>query len=694
MSQPFLVEIHTEELPPKSLFALADIFYYRLTERLQKAELINSDHDSQWFATPRRLAVIVHNVQDKQADKLVERKGPALNKAFDADKKPTSACLGFAKSCNCSVDELITLDTPQGKFIGFNQTVKGKTAIELLPALVEEELQNLPVPKPMRWGSHPQKFIRPIHSIILLIGNKVIDTTILGCKTGNKTRGHRFHHPDWITIHEPEEYVPTLKKAHVLVDFKERKKKIKDGTEKIVTEIIGAHARPAIDNELLNEVTSLVEWPQPLIGNFEQHFLSVPQEALISSMQDHQRYFPILDNHNKLLPHFVTISNIESRDSKRIIMGNERVIRARLADADFFFTTDKKLSLSARIEKIKTIIFQNKLGTLFDKTERLQKLAILIAKKIEANTEHAERAALLAKTDLTTDLVGEFPELQGIAGFYYATHDQEAADVATALKEQYLPRFAGDELPASKVGYALALADRLDTLVGVFGINQPPTGDKDPFGLRRSAIGIVRILIEKKLTLDLAELINYAVKCYQKPLENTDTVQQVFNFIYERMRFWYQEQDITTDVFSAVSALNINRPYDFHQRVQAVQIFKKLQEAESLSVANKRVSNILSKYTENIASQAIDEKLFESDEERDLAIAIQKQIAIVTPLYQSAKYVDVLTQLATLRHPVDHFFDKVLVMADDKKIRENRLLLLKQLRELFLQIADIALLQP
>ncbi len=439
-------------------------------------------------------------------------------------------------------------------------------------------------------------------------------------------------------------------------------------------------------------MTGLVEWPVAIFGSFDKEFLAVPQEALISAMQYHQRYFPVVDDQGKLLPHFVAISNIESSDMQRVIAGNERVLRARLSDAAFFFAQDKKQSLMSRVNNLKNMVFQDKLGTLHDKAERLAKIATLIAKQIGEHPEQAAHAGLLAKTDLTTEMVGEFPELQGIAGYYYARHAGEPEIVAQALNEQYMPRFAGDALPQTKMGCILALADRIDTLVGVFGVNQAPSSDKDPFGLRRAAIGVLRILIEKKLNLDLRALLEAAALNYGNKLENQEVVTQVFNFMQERLKFWYQEQGVSADIFSAVAALNISKPYDIHCRIQAVQTFEKLPEAESLSVANKRVSNILAKADNEITAKKIDAQLFEYDAERVLAAKLAEQGNTITTLSQSARYTEVLTQLAYLRKPVDDFFDQVLVMTDDKPKRENRLLLLKKLRELFLNVADIALL--
>ena len=520
--------------------------------------------------------------------------------------------------------------------------------------------------------------------------NEIIPATILGCQTGRVTRGHRFHAPDWITIPHASAYVSLLlTEGHVMADVAERRNTIR----KLAKECVQQGEVLISSDELLDEVTGLVEWPVALCGHFDAEFLNLPGEVLISSMQDHQRYFPVVDSKGKLLPAFVTISNIQSHDPARVTHGNERVIRARLADAAFFYATDKHESLQQRIERLKGIVFQAKLGTLFEKAERISKIAEYIAGKIGASEEHAARAGLLAKTDLTTNMVNEFPELQGVMGGYYAQHDGEADDVAQAIREQYMPRFAGDKLPGSLIGQVLAIADRIDTLVGTFGINQIPTGDKDPYGLRRAAIGILRILIEDEIDLDLREILEFAVNCYNARLENAETVPQILTFMQERLRVWYQEQLITADVFAAVAALGITNPLDIHQRVKAVQAFKKLSEAETLSVANKRVSNILAKYVDVLDAKNIDPAFFENAAEKELARQLDAKSLLVTNLYQSGKYDQVLLQLAELRQPVDDFFDQVMVMTDDKPRRENRILLLSKLRALFLQVADIALLQ-
>lgn len=687
----FLVEIHTEELPPKAILKMADAFCQQIQERLEKAAL--TFQSIRHFATPRRLAVYVTGLASAQPDQVVERKGPALAAAFDAEGKPSQACIGFARSCGVTPADLKTIETPQGAWVGYLQSVSGKPVCELMPAIVEQAATALPIPKRMRWGDNDAQFTRPIHSVIMLYGADVVEGKILGYPADRKTRGHRFHSKDWLSISTAKEYAKQLREAYVVADFAERRALIKDEAEKAVREQIDQNAIAQIDESLLDEVTGLVEWPNAIVGHFDEAFLAVPPEVLISSMQDHQRYFPVVNADKKLLPHFVTISNIMSQEPSRVAHGNERVLRARLSDAAFFFETDKKETLSSRLESLKGIVFQAKLGTLYEKVERISRLAGIIAKSLEVNEAAAKQAGLLSKTDLTTNMVGEFPELQGTMGFYYAQHDGLPTDVAIAMKEHYMPRFAGDALPANPVGQVVAIADRLDTLIGAFGINQIPTGDKDPYGLRRAAVGLIRILIENRLNLDLADALNAAVDGYTVSLENKEAAQQVLSFIQERLRAWYQEQGIMPDVFAAVAALNITNPLNIHARVQAVQAFKKLAEAEALSVANKRVSNILAKYHENLDSATINPAIFEVAAEQVLARELEAKRQIVEKLSQSAQYDEVLVQLAGLRKPVDDFFDQVMVMTEDKPRRENRILLLSQLRALFLHVADIALLQ-
>jgi len=690
--EDFLVEILTEELPPKTLWPLAQAFLQQIKEQIEKSGLTFAE--TRVFATPRRLAVLVHDLDQEQPAQTIERKGPALAAAYDSEGKPTQACIGFARSCNTTPEQLTTIKNKQGSFVGFTQHVPGKPAILLLPTIVQQALMALPIPKRMRWGNETVEFIRPVHSVILLYGNEIIEATILGCHAGRTTFGHRFHAPEPISIPQPSAYLGLLHdKGFVMADFAERMETIRREAREVTKKQIGDTAQVVLSDALLEEVTGLVEWPFAICGQFDSAFLSVPAEVLISAMQDHQRYFPVIDGKQKLLPNFIAISNIQSKNSAMVIKGNERVLRARLSDAAFFFEKDKVETLDERLQRLKGIVFQAKLGTLYEKAERLSQLSTFVAKALGENVTQAARAGLLAKTDLTSEMVGEFPELQGVMGYYYASNEGENATVATAIREHYQPRFAGNILPETRLGWIVALADRLDTLAGIFGIHQAPTGDKDPFALRRAALGVIRILIEKELDLDLRSLLTYALDCYGGKLENGETVTQILNFVQERLKFWYQEQDISADIFAAVAALGLTRPFDLHRRIQAVRTFKNLSEAAALSAANKRVSNILTQAGKTLAAKNIDAHLFEHDAERELAKQLEQLDKTIQPLYRSAQYVDVLRELAHLRAPVDDFFDHVMVMTEDTPRRENRLLLLSKLRAMFLQVADIALLQ-
>lgn len=710
----FLIEIHTEELPPKALLSLAQAFKLQIQERLQKSEL--AFEDIKYFATPRRLAVLIKNLAAKQEDQVVERRGPAFRAAFDAKGKPTPACIGFASSCGVTPEELITLKNAQGEWVGYQQKVPGKSIAELLPLMIEQAALMLPIPKRMRWGDHEAEFTRPIRSVIMLYGDQIIEGTILGFPAGRVTHGHRFLANEAIIIPHASAYESLLEtEGYVIADFEKRRDKITEYAKQALQDKIKMEGNVLFtaqggDLQLLDEVTGLVEWPVALCGQIDPQFLTIPKEVLISAMQDHQRYFPVVEakHPDQLLPYFIIISNIKPQDIHRVIHGNERVLRARLADAAFFYETDKKQSLEHRIDNLKGILFQAKLGTLYDKAERLSKLAAMVAitmkvdpmkalrerMLMETGAVHASRAGWLAKTDLTTHMVVEFPELQGVMGYYYAHHDEEPENVAIALKEQYMPRFAGDALPIHPVGQALALADRIDTLTGAFGIHQLPTGDKDPYGLRRAALGIIRILIENQIDLDLKEVIAFALSCYTAKIENTDTMTQVLDFIQERLRSWYHEQkNVSADVFASVAALHITNPLDMDKRIQAVRTFKKLSEAGTLSIANKRVSNILTKYADVIQATSINPAFFESSAEEELARYLEEKSEDVDRLYHLQQYEEVLLELAELRKPIDNFFDHVMVMTEDKSRRENRILLLQQLRKLFTKVADIALLQ-
>src|SRR3990167_256284 len=689
--EDFLVELGTEELPPKALFYLAQAFCEQMKARLEKTSL--GFEAVTFLATPRRLAVLVSKLAFAQPDQVIERKGPALNLAFDADGKPTPACVGFARSCQVSPHALQTMKNAQVEWVCHLQQVPGQSVMALLPVMVNEAAMALPIPKRMRWGAGEAQFARPVQTVVLLYGDQVIPGSLFGVESGRMTHGHRFHAPRKVAITHASLYASLLEtEGHVIAYFAKRRHLIRQQAATCVATVLGEHGKVLISSEaLLDEVTGLVEWPVAICGTFEAAFLSLPREVLISSMQDHQRYFPVVDvKTNKLLPYFVAISNIESKQMAKVVHGNERVLRARLSDADFFYKSDRKTALSARVPALKEIVYQAKLGTLHEKVERVSQLAQWMAQKTGQDALLAKRAAALCKADLTTSMVGEFPELQGVMGGYYALNEGEPAEVALAIKEHYLPRFAGDQLPASVTGQLVSLADRMDTVVGAFGVNQQPTGDKDPYGLRRAALGALRILIEGKLDLDLSELLAVAVSHYGARLENAETVSEVLMFMRDRLRAWYQDQGITPDVFAAVAALEISNPLDMHQRIKAVQACKKMNEAEALSAANKRVSHILAKYVEVIEAKKIDPALFEHAAEEELLRQLEAKHASVPGLCQRGKYDEVLMQLAELRQPVDDFFDHVMVMTDDKSRRENRMLLLKKLRNLFLQVADIA----
>ncbi|MBA3661262.1 MAG: glycine--tRNA ligase subunit beta [Gammaproteobacteria bacterium] len=690
-SDDFLLEIQTEEIPSKQLMKISHALSAAILQGLKK-ESLTFDSVLQ-FATPRRLAVLIKGLIAQQPDQLIEKRGPAVAQAYDTNGAPTPACLGFARGQGITVEELVVIQNDQGSWVANQQSVPGKKISELMPPIMQRAVEGLPITRKMRWGTSDIEFIRPVHSVIMLYGDEIVHGQLFGLQASRATRGHRFYAPGWITIPHASMYESLLNtEGFVIADFAKRRLAIQDQSFSIVKSLLKSHAEVVMHDALLDEVTGLVEWPNACLGSFEAEFLKLPQEVLISSMEDHQRYFPIIDAAQKLLPHFIFISNILSKKVAQVVRGNERVLRARLADAAFFYATDQKNTLKSRIDALAGVVFQAKLGTLKDRAERLQKLMTLMAEPFNLQQD-ALHAGLLAKSDLTTLMVNEFPELQGVMGSYYALHDGETTAVATAIKEHYLPRFAGDQLPETVLGSLLALADRIDLLVGTFGINQPPTGDKDPFGLRRAAIGVVRILIEKKLNIDLRTLLSVAYDNYAEALDNKEAVADVLLFIEERMRVLYQEQGVSSDIFAAVSALHLHNPLDIDARIKAVRSFKQLNEANALSIANKRVSNILNKYTDQIAAQSINPALFESVAEKDLSQQLESKYDVIKALSTAGKYDEVLLSLAQLRQPIDTFFDQVMVMSDDKQKRENRILLLGKLRALFLQVADIALLQ-
>ena len=678
----FLVELGTEELPPKALKTLASAFRDGIIKGLKAADLSHSN--VQVYAAPRRLAVLVEQLVDCQADRTQAMDGPPVQVAFDEQGEPTKAALGFARKCGVDISEI----DRSGAKLRFEQHIPGQATVGLLPAIVEDALSALPVPKRMRWGARKEEFVRPTQWLVMLFGDEVVDCTILAQNAGRASRGHSFHHNLAVVLQQPRDYVAALRQAHVIVDFAERRGLIKKRVDELAAEQQGTAIMP---DALLDEVTALVEWPVPLVCSFEEHFLDVPQEALIITMQDNQKYFCLLDGNGDLLPRFITVANIDSRDPQQVVSGNEKVVRPRLTDAEFFYLQDQKQPLESFNERLQSVVFQAQLGTVYDKAVRVSKLAAFIAEKIGSNPAHAERAGLLSKCDLATEMVGEFPEMQGIAGYYYAKNDGEAGDIALALNEQYMPRGAGAELPSTLTGAAVAVADKLDTLVGIFGIGMLPTGSKDPYALRRAALGVLRILIEKQLEVDLAELVAMAIAQYENKIDSKDLAEHVQDFIFDRLRARYEDAGIDVAVYQAVRAVHPMSPLDFDQRVQAVQNFRALPEAQALTAANKRVSNLLGK---NAAAQAlkIQAKYFDSPAEFALYAAIQQALQAVTPLAENRQYTEALTRLASLNEPLDAFFTDVLVNVDDENIRANRLALLAQLRGLFLGVADISVL--
>ncbi|PIE83724.1 MAG: glycine--tRNA ligase subunit beta [Candidatus Contendobacter odensis] len=687
-TRDLLIEIGTEELPPKALAELSLAFERGIIEGLEKAGF--PDSDTRRFATPRRLAVQVNALPVKQPDRKMERRGPALSAAFNADGQPTKAAEGFARSCGVSVADLQQHDTPKGAWLVYTKMEPGAETANKIPDIVKNALAALPIPKRMRWGDRDDEFVRPVHWVVLLFGNTVIPATIMGVDTGRETRGHRFHHPDPIQITSPADYAHQLATdGKVIADFNERRERVRTQAEAAALKLGGS---AVIDSTLLDEVTALVEWPIAQAGNFEQRFLDVPAEALISTMQDHQRYFPVVDDDGHLLPHFITMTNLESRDPTQVQAGNERVIRPRFSDAEFFWNQDRRRPLAAHQHTLEHVVFQQRLGTVAQKSARVAALARLIATHNHTNPDWAERAALLAKCDLMTQMVQEFPELQGIMGRYYALHDKEVAEVAQAQEEHYWPRFAGDRLPETATGQALALADRLDTLVGIFAIDQAPSGTKDPFALRRAALGVLRIIIEGQLDLDLQSLLNQAASHFDSTLNAEKAIETVFQFMMERLRGYYLDRGIRADTFEAVLECCPTRPLDFDHRIQAVSRFRERPEAVSLAAANKRIRNILKKI-ETAPPSEVNPDLLLEDAEHALAARLTILSSEAMPLMEHGAYHEALTLLVGLREPVDTFFDQVLVMVEDMALRKNRLALLNRLGNLFLKVADFSRLQ-
>ena len=688
MTKNFLAEIGTEELPPKALKKLAVAFKDNVEQELTQAGL--AFDAVEWFAAPRRLAVKVLGLITEQPSKTIEKRGPAVSVAFDADGQPTKAAEGWARGCGITVDQAQRLTTDKGEWLYYQMVEPGKETKALLLDLVSNALAKLPIPKPMRWGDKNEQFIRPVHTVTLLFGDELIEGEILGVKSGRTIRGHRFLGQQEFTIDNADQYPQLLaEKGSVIADFEQRKAIIRQDAEKAAAKVGGI---ADIEEDLLDEVTSLVEFPVVMTAKFEERFLAVPAEALVYTMKGDQKYFPIYDQNGKLLPNFIFVSNINPQDQSSVVEGNEKVVRPRLSDAEFFFKTDLKQRLEDNLPRLKTVLFQQQLGTLFDKTERIEKLSGEIAAQIGADVAKAERAGLLSKCDLMTNMVFEFTDTQGVMGMHYARHDGEDEEVAVALNEQYMPRFAGDELPRSLVACSVALADKFDTLVGIFGIGQHPKGDKDPFALRRAALGVLRIIVEKKLPLDLVDLAQKAAALYGDKLSNANVVEDVVDFILGRFRAWYQEEGIAVDVIQAVLACRPTKPADFDARVKAVNHFRTLDAAQALAAANKRVQNILSK-VDGALPENIDLSLCREPQEINLAERVLELQRELQPLFEKGDYQTVLSRLADLRESVDSFFDNVMVNAEDEKLRQNRLALLKNLRDLFFKIADISLLQ-
>jgi glycyl-tRNA synthetase beta chain len=684
MNQDFLVELGTEELPPKALLKLSTAFAAGIKAGLSAEGLSFSEITP--YATPRRLAVVVHDLEASTPINDVEIWGPPVKVAFDAEGKPSKAAEAFAKKNGIAIADLTTANDGKLDKLVFRTQAGGVQTVSLLEGIVNNSLAKLPIAKRMRWGASRTEFVRPVHWLVMLFGNEIVDATVLGLSANRLTRGHRFHYSQTLEIANASEYASKLNEiAYVIPDFAQRKQLIEQQV-KVEAEKVGGIT--VIDSGLLNEVTGLVEWPVALTGRFEERFLSVPAEALISSMKEHQKYFHVVDAQGELLPYFITVSNIESTDPAQVIDGNERVIRPRLSDAAFFFDTDKKTTLASKREQLKKVVFQVKLGTVYEKTQRIANLSRAIAEKLSVDVESAVRAGELCKCDLVSEMVYEFADMQGIAGYHYAVHDGEASDVALAMNEHYMPRFAGDVLPSNDVSAVVALADRLDTLVGIFGIGEQPTGSKDPFALRRASVAVLRLLVEQQRNVDLRDLLTLAFQQHQNLAQGEAVIEQVLTYMLDRFRAWYEEQSIPATVFQAVSAKQLSQPLDIDQRVQAVNFFRQLPEAEALAAANKRVANILAKA--DSVPDTVNVDTLQEDAEKALYSAVIEQQKVVEPLFAQRQYKEALTALASLREVVDTFFDQVMVMADDETLKNNRLALLQQLRGLFFEVADIS----
>lgn len=693
MTAPLLIELLTEELPPKSLKRLSIAFANAITDFLKDKGFIGHN-DFEAFATPRRLAVLIPDVLDKQADRMVERKGPAVASALDTSGRPTPALMGFAKSCGVDVSKLERRVADKGEYFIYSSKQKGEALKQHLAKIVEDTLKKLPVSKLMRWGSGEAQFVRPVHGIVMLHGKKIVPGTVLGIKSGNKTHGHRFLSKGALSIPHAKDYEKILKqKGKVLASFDARRETILHGLEagakKLAPETLWNLGK---SQELVDEVTSLVEYPAVLTGSFDPTFLGVPKECLIISMQQHQKYFPLSDKIGKLLPHFLFVSNMPVAKPDEIIHGNERVLRARLSDAKFFYDQDRKTRLADRLPRLANVVYHNKLGSQLERMRRLEKLSGKIAQLLKTDMALAERAAQLSKADLLTEMVGEFPELQGIMGRYYARHDHESTEVAEAIEQHYFPRTAGSELPKHPIAVCVALADKLDTLVGIYGIGLVPTGEKDPFGLRRAALGVVRMLVEKSLALDVVDLLSRARSQFPNGVIADNTVQDLHAFILERLKSYLKEKAFEADEIDAVISLNPTRLDQVLPRMKALKEFRAMPQAQALAAANKRIRNIL-RQAGGASAAGLNVSLLTEAAERKLSEEVRVLEGQVAPLFKTGNYTEALKRLAGLRPAVDEFFDKVMVMAEDVNVRNNRLALLDRLSNLFLNVADISRLQ-
>ncbi len=684
--QNLLLEIGCEELPPKSLLKLSESLKGNLISNLNAAEL--TFNYATVYATPRRLAVMISDLDASQPNKTVEKRGPSVKAAYKSDGSPTPAAIGFAQSCGATIDQLGSLKTEKGEWIVYQEEVKGKPTELLIPDLIKNSIQRLPIAKKMRWGDSQTEFARPVHWVVLLFGKTVIDCEILGLKTGSVTFGHRFHSPQALEIDDPLQYSDILKtKGKVIADFEERKKIILDSANRAAEQVNG---NAYIEEELLEEIAAINEWPVAVMGNFDRRFLELPVEVLITTMQSNQKYFPVKTDQGGLLPYFITFSNIESSRPESIQHGNERVILPRLADAEFFWKQDRKQKLEKRIPALESIIFQKQLGSLADKTRRVSFLAEHIAGQMQIDVKLAKRAAALAKTDLLTNMVGEFANLQGIMGRYYAIADNEPEEVAIALEEQYFPKQSGSGTPKSRTGQAVSIAEKIDTLSGIFSIGLTPTGDKDPYALRRAALGTLRTIIENDLNLDVVDLLDVALAQFNHSFDKSATRKLLIDFVFERLKSYCMEKDFKVDEFEAVLSVLPTQPTDFMQRLQAVKDFRQLPESESLAAANKRIINILKK-----ADCKISERIGELQEAEEKQLLAQANLSAeeIAPMLNNKNYQGALYRLAQLKSPVDSFFDHVMVNTEDHILRNNRLALLAMLSDQFLQIADISKLQ-